>query len=80
MSTVTYKNGAKEYSIECSLQLDCISPIAVEENLHELIRLDIQKNSRLHYGVHDITLVDDKGKIAFAKDLSKIGNLIIVKQ
>lgn len=80
MSVVTYKVGAKEYSFESRLQIKGISMIAVEENLNEEVKLDIQKNKPPHYRVHDITLVDDNGRIACAEDFTEIGNLKIVKR
>lgn len=80
MSVVTCKVGAKEYSFESRLQLEVISLIVVEENLNEEVKLDIQKNEPSHYGLHDITLVDDNGWIACAKDFTEIRNLKMVKQ
>lgn len=74
MSIITYKVGAKEYSIESKLQLKDIPLIAVEENLNEEVRLDIQKRELERYGCHDIRLSDDNGLVAVAEDLN-VGKL-----
>ena len=74
MSIITYKVGAKEYSIESKLQLKDIPLIAVEENLNEEIRLDIQKRKLERYGCRDIRLSDDNGLVAVAEDLN-VGKL-----
>lgn len=80
MSRVTYFNGSKEYSFDSRLQIDNMSLIAVEENLHEEVRMDFQKRKIPYYGVHDISLFDDNGKIANTVSFSEIGNLKIIKQ
>lgn len=74
MSIITYKVGAKEYSIESKLQLKDIPLIAVEENLNEEVKLDIQKRELERYGCRDIRLSDDNGLVAVAEDLN-VGKL-----
>lgn len=81
MSIVTYQIGKKEYSFESCLQLRGIPLIAVEENLHEEVKNHI-KSLRLTTPPfpNNITVVDDNGIIAVAKDFQEITNLKIVKQ
>lgn len=80
MSTIKYKMGSEKYTIDSQLQLKGIELIAVEENLNEEIRLDIQKRKLPHYGPpHDIFLNDDNGLSAYTSDLTKIGNLKLKK-
>ena len=74
MSTIIYKIGSEEFSIKSRIQLKDIPSIAVEENVIEEIRSDIIKRSSLHGIVHDITLLDDNGLIAYAKH-TDIGEL-----
>lgn len=78
MSVVHYKIGPKEYSFESHIQTLCISPMAVEENLHEEVKRDIQKrNLKLAIPPRDIILCDDNGHIATIKDFQEIGNIQI---
>lgn len=79
MSKVSYYVGSEAYSFDSCLQLKNIPLIAVEENLHNEVRLDFQKKKLPHYGIHDITICDDNGIIACAENFEKIGNLKIVK-
>lgn len=74
MSTIIYKIGSKEFSFNSRIQLKKIPLIAVEENVMEEIRLDIQKRPKSYGKVHDITLLDDNGLIAYAKH-TDIGEL-----
>lgn len=79
MSKVTYSIGAIEYSFNTDLQLKDISLLAVEENLHEEVKTDARKKKQQIFGLHDISIIDDNGIIACAKDFKEIGNLTIVK-
>lgn len=80
MSTIKYKMGSKEYTIDSQLQLKGIELIAVEENLNEEIKQDIKKRKLPHYGPpHEIFLNDDNSLTAYAPDLTKIDNLKLIK-
>lgn len=81
MSKIIYKIGSKEYSFSSQLQLKDIPLVAVEENMNEEVRMDIQRRNIItpHSPLHDITLIDDNGIIATAKDFTEIGNLTINK-
>ena len=81
MSTVNYKVGSKEYCFDSRIQLKGISLIAVEQNLIEEIKTDMLERNVPKYGpMHDITIVDDNGITAVAKDFKEIGTLTIVRQ
>ena len=81
MSTITYKVGSEEYSFFSHLQLKRISLIAVEQNLIEEIRTDMYKRKVPNYGpMHEITIVDDNGITAVAKDFSEIEALTILEK
>lgn len=80
MSTITYKVGSKEYSLCSNLQLKGISLIAVEQNLIEEIKTDMHKRKMPNMGpMHEITIIDDNGITAVAKDFSEFANLTIVE-
>lgn len=79
MSTITYKIGSEEYTIDSQLQLKEIELIEVEENLNEEVKQDIQKRKLSHRGLpHDIFLCDDNGLTAYIPDFKEIGKLKLI--
>lgn len=76
MSKVSYNVGATLYSFDSLLQLEDISFLAVEQNLIEEIKDDMQRRKLQNYGaIREITIVDDNGITAVAKDFSETGTL-----
>ena len=74
MSVVKYKVGSEEHSFSTDLQIANL--LAVETFLIE----EIKNNMRLNdvKGImHDISIVDDNGIMAEAKDFKDTGKLII---
>ena len=75
MSTVKYKIGSEEHSFSTEIQIANL--LAVETFLIEEI-----KNSMRLKGIegiiHDISIEDDNGILAKAKDFRDVGNLKIV--
>lgn len=81
MSTVIYKLGEKEFSFQTVLQTNSMPLIGVEQNLLEEIKNEKHMNHPDEKGmIHDVTLFDDGGEIAVAKDFQEIGTLTIIRR
>lgn len=81
MSIVTYQMGTKVYTFQSNIQLQNISLIAVEENLHEEVKKHIiSLNLKNHPKPKNITIIDDNSKKAFVKDFTEIAKLEIVEK
>lgn len=81
MSIVTYQMGTKVYTFQSNIQLQNISLIAVEENLHEEVKKHIiSLNLKNRPKPKNITIIDDNSKKAFIIDFTEIAKLEIVEK
>ena len=74
MSVVKYTVGNKEYSFQTTLQVANL--LAVETALIEEIKTSMRSN-QVNGIMHDISIEDDNGLLAEAKDFNSIGKLTI---
>ena len=72
MSRVKYKVGSKEYFFKTDLQIANL--LAVETCLVDEIKDNMRLNN-LNGIMHDISIEDENGLIANAKDFSEVGKL-----